>query len=178
MSAQTWRKRALVAGAGLVVSAIALSACSAPGGTGGPTSDAPVTDATVTIAEINEFTSVNSASANGNLDINGKVNYLTRAGFYYVNDKYEVVPDKSFGTYEVTNEDPLEVTYTLNKGLQWSDGEPITTDDLIFGWAATSGALDDATLDPESGDVTSGTQYFQYAGSTEGVKTSTISNVE
>lgn len=177
MSAQTWRKRALVAGAGLVVSAIALSACSAPGGTPAPTSDAPVTDATVTIAEINEFTSVNSASANGNLDINGKVNYLTRAGFYYVSDKYEVVPDKSFGTYEVTNEDPLEVTYTLNKGLQWSDGAPITTDDLIFGWAATSGALDDATLDPESGDVTSGTQYFQYAGSTEGVKTSTITNV-
>lgn len=175
MSAQTWRKRALVVGAGLVVSAFALSACSAPGGTGGESS-APAADATVTVAETNEFTSTNSASATGNLDINGKVNYLTRAGFYYVSDSYEVVPDTSFGTYEVTSEDPLEVTYTLNDGLTWSDGEPITTDDLIFGWAATSGVFDDATLD-DDGNVTAGTQYFQYAGSTEGVKTSTIKDV-
>ena len=175
MSEKTWRTRALAGGAGLVITAFALAACSAPGGSGEST-DAPAADATVTVAETNEFTSTNSASATGNLDINGKVNYLTRGGFYYVSDSYEVVPDTSFGTYEVTSEDPLEVTYTLNDGLKWSDGEAITTDDLIFGWAATSGVFDDATLD-EEGNVTSGTQYFQYAGSTEGVNTSTIKDV-
>ena len=176
MSEKTWRTRALAGGAGLVITAFALAACSAPGGSGESTGDAGAADGTVTIAETNEFTSVNSLSATGNLDINGKVNYLTRGGFFYVSDSYEVVPDTSFGTYEVTSEDPLEVTYTLNDGLTWSDGEPITTDDLIFGWAATSGVFDDATLDAD-GNVTSGTQYFQYAGSTEGVKTSTIKDV-
>ncbi len=175
MSEKTWRTRALAGGAGLVIGAFALAACSAPGG-GGESTDAPVADATITIAETNEFTSTNSASATGNLDINGKVNYLTRSGFYYVSDSYEVVPDTSFGTYEIVSEDPLEVKYTLNEGLKWSDGDPIDTDDLIFGWAATSGVFDDATFDAD-GAVVSGTQYFQYAGSTEGVNTSTIKDV-
>lgn len=175
MSEKTWRTRALAGGAGLVIGAFALAACSAPGG-GGESTEAPAADATITIAETNEFTSTNSASSTGNLDTNGKINYLTRGGFYYVSDSYEVVPDTSFGTYEIVSEDPLEVKYTLNEGLKWSDGDDITTDDLIFGWAATSGALDDATLDAD-GAVVSGTQYFQYAGSTEGINASTIKDV-
>jgi hypothetical protein len=54
-----------------------------------------VVDAAVTIAETNEFTSTNSASATGNLDINGIVSYLTQSSFAYVSDTYEVVPDES-----------------------------------------------------------------------------------
>ncbi|MDQ7880416.1 ABC transporter family substrate-binding protein [Microbacterium sp. QXD-8] len=170
----TWRMRALGVAAGVGVTALVLAGCS----TTPPESEEPTaTDTAVTVAEVNEFTGTNSNSDNGNLDINGKVNYLTRAGFYTVSDTYEVVPDESFGTMEVVSEDPLQVKYTLNDGLEWSDGEPITTDDLIFGWAATSGVFDDATLDPESGEAVSGTKYFAYAGSTEGVKTSTISDV-
>ncbi len=175
MSEKTWRKRALAGGAGLVIGAFALAACSAPGG-GGENTDAPVADATITIAETNEFTSSNSQSATGNLDINGKVSYLTQSGFYYVSDSYEVVPDTSFGTMEIVTEDPLAVKYTLNEGQVWSDGEPITTDDLILGWAVTSGVFDDATFD-EEGAVLTGTQYFQYAGSTQGLNTSTIKDV-
>ncbi|HEY9306807.1 MAG TPA: ABC transporter family substrate-binding protein [Microbacterium sp.] len=170
----TWRMRALGVAAGVGVTALVLAGCS----TTPPESEEPTaTDTAVTVAEVNEFTGTNSNSDNGNLDINGKVNYLTRAGFYTVSDTYEVVPDESFGTMEVVSEDPLQVKYTLNDGLEWSDGEPITTDDLIFGWAATSGVFDDATLDPESGEAVSGTKYFAYAGSTEGVKTSTITDV-
>ena len=170
----TWRMRALGVAAGVGVTALVLAGCS----TTPPESEEPTaTDTAVTVAEVNEFTGTNSNSDNGNLDINGKVNYLTRAGFYTVSDTYEVVPDESFGTMEVVSEDPLQVKYTLNDGLEWSDGEPITTDDLIFGWAATSGVFDDATLDPESGEAVSGTKYFAYAGSTEGVITSTITDV-
>lgn len=171
----TWRKRALGVAAGVGVAAMVLAGCSTtpPEEEAAPTA----TDTAVTVAEVNEFTSTNSNSDNGNLDINGKVNYLTRAGFYYVSDEFEVVPDESFGKMEVISEDPLQVKYTLNDGLVWSDGEPITTDDLIFGWAATSGVFDDATIDPETGEATSGTKYFAYAGSTEGVKTSTIKDV-
>lgn len=176
MTEKTWRRRALAGGAALVVASFALAACSAPGG-GDEETDAPAADAQIVTAETNEFSSSNSLSATGNLDINGKVAYLTRGDFYYVSDTFEVVPDTSFGTYEITNEDPLEVTYTLNEGLTWSDGEPITTDDLVLGWAAHSGALDDATIDPETGEVTTGTQYFQYAGSTEGLNTSSIKEI-
>ncbi|MFE5408039.1 ABC transporter family substrate-binding protein [Microbacterium sp. NPDC056569] len=170
----TWRMRALGVAAGVGVTALVLAGCS----TTPPEAEEPTaTDTAVTVAETNEFTGTNSNSDNGNLDINGKIDYLTKSTFYYVSDSYEVVPDESFGTMEVVSEDPLQVKYTLNDGLVWSDGEPITTDDLVFGWAATSGVFDDATLDPETGEPVTGTKYFAYAGSTEGLKTSTITEV-
>ncbi len=175
MSAMTWRKRALAAGAGIGVAALALTACSTAGGNSDET-DKAVTDTQVTIAETNEFTSTNSISATGNLDINSKVAYFTRAGFYYIDDEYNVVPDESFGKMEKVSDDPLQVKYTLQDGLTWSDGEAINTDDLVFGWAVSSGIFDDATFDDE-GNVTAGTQYFEYAGSTEGLKTSKITEV-
>lgn len=175
MSEKTWRKRAVAGGAGLAISALALAACSAPGGDSDAT-EAPAADAQVVIAEVNEFTSTNQSSATGNLDINGKVDYLTRAGFIYISDSYEIIPDESFGTMEIVSEDPLQVQYTINDGLVWSDGAPITTDDLVLAWAAFSGIFDDATFD-EEGNVTTGTQYFAYAGSTEGLNTSTITEV-
>lgn len=176
MSETKWRKRALVAGAGIGLAALVLTACLAPSPGGDNNTDEPVADTQVVLAETNEFTSTNAISATGNLDINGKVNYLTRAGFYYVSDTYEVVPDESFGKMELLSEDPLQIKYTLNEGLEWSDGEPITTDDLVFGWAVSSGVFDDATYDAE-GNVTEGTQYFQYAGSTEGINQSKITEV-
>ena len=40
MSEKTWRTRALAGGAGLVITAFALAACSAPGGSGESTGDA------------------------------------------------------------------------------------------------------------------------------------------
>ncbi len=181
MSEMTWRKRALAAGAGLGITALALAACTAPGsgeGTddGGDNGEA-VVDTAVIIAETNEFTSANAISATGNLDTNGKVNYLTRAGFTYVSDSYEVVPDESFGTMELVSEDPLQVKYTLNEGLEWSDGDAIDTDDLVFGWAVASGIFDDAETDAEGNITNGGNSYFAYAGSTEGLNTSTITEV-
>ena len=176
MSHSTWRKRALAAGATIGVAALALSACSTPGADDSNTPEVEAVDTSVVIAETNEFTSTNDQSATGNLDINGKVNYLTRAGFYYISDSYEIVPDESFGTMELVSESPQQVKYTLNEGLVWSDGAPITTDDLVLGWAVSSGIFDDATFD-DDGEVTSGTQYFAYAGSTEGLNKSSIVDV-
>ncbi|QKJ19101.1 ABC transporter family substrate-binding protein [Microbacterium hominis] len=171
----TWRKRAIGVAAGVGVAAVVLAGCSTTPTETDETTEA--VDAAVTIAEVNEFTSTNEASATGNLDINGKVNYLTHSSFIYINDAYEVVPNESFGTMELISEDPLQVEYTINEGQTWSDGEALDTDDLILAWASFSGIFDDATLDPETGEATSGTQYFAYAGSTEGLKTSTITEV-
>ena len=174
MSDKTWRMRALAAIAGVGATAVVLAGCTTT-----PQVEPTKTyvDTSVSIADTNEFTSTNSQSATGNLDINGIVAYLTQSGFSYITDSYEVVPDESFGTMELVSEDPLQVKYTLNEGLEWSDGEPITTDDLVLGWAVTSGIFDDATLDPETGEATAGTQYFAYAGSTVGLNTSAITEV-
>jgi len=34
-----------------------------------------------------------------------------------------------------TNEDASEYTFTIRKGIRWSDGEPFTADDLMFRWS-------------------------------------------
>ncbi len=167
MSNTLWRKRVLAVGAGLGVAALALSACSAPGG-GNSESNGAVVDTQVILAETNELTSFNGATPQGNLDINSKVSYATHETFAYINDQMEIVPNEAFGTMTKTSDDPLTIEYKLNDGLKWSDGEPITTDDLMLGWAIASGYFDDATFD-EEGAVTGGTQYFSIAASTAGI---------
>ncbi|MGF3053590.1 ABC transporter family substrate-binding protein [Microbacterium sp. YY-03] len=182
MSNKTWRKRALATTAGLGFSALILAGCTTPGATDPSTKPSEgtgsgeVVDATITLAEANEVTSFNVNTPQANLDINSKLSYATHDTFGYVNDKLEIVPNEGFGTYEKVSDDPLTVKYTLNKGLEWSDGDAIDTDDLVFGWAVESGYFDDASFDAE-GNVTSGTQYFTIAGSTEGIRDSKITEV-
>lgn len=148
------------------VAALALSACAETGGgeDGGNGGEGEASGGAVTVAEVNPFTSFNSDSATGNVDINGKVSYLTHGSFYYVDDQLEVIRNEDFGTYEVTSEDPLTVTYTVNEGVAWSDGEPIDAGDLLLSWAVQSGHFDD-----EDSEAETGTTYFAFAGDTSGL---------
>ncbi|HPT94743.1 MAG TPA: ABC transporter family substrate-binding protein [Microbacteriaceae bacterium] len=169
MSNPVWRKRALVVASGVAVGALALAGCT-------PSAPAPgesSANASAIIAEVNELTSFNPNTSQGNIDINSKISYLTRSGFFYIDDKLNVVPDTSFGKMEKISDDPLTVEYTLNEGLTWSDGDAIDTDDLLFGWAAMSGYFDDYTLG-DDGKIASGTQLFDVAGSTAGVNTTEV----
>jgi len=169
VSNPVWRKRALVVASGVAVGALALAGCT-------PSAPAPgesSANASAIIAEVNELTSFNPNTSQGNIDINSKISYLTRSGFFYIDDKLNVVPDTSFGKMEKISDDPLTVEYTLNEGLTWSDGDAIDTDDLLFGWAAMSGYFDDYTLG-DDGKIASGTQLFDVAGSTAGVNTTEV----
>jgi peptide/nickel transport system substrate-binding protein len=113
--------------------ALAPTGCTAGGG-GNATNAAP-TGGTVTMAIVNDLTSLNSNTPQGNLDTNGQYVYLTTGGFFYPDNSFNLVKDESFGTYEKTSDDPLTVKYTLKKDLKWSDGEPITADDMVLAWA-------------------------------------------
>lgn len=126
------------------------------------------TGGTITVAEVNAFFSFNSLTANGNTDINSKVSLATQSGFNYVDDKLKLQKDPSFGTYEVVKQDPLTVKYTLSDKAQWSDGTPVSADDLLLAWAVESGWYNDGTTNAD-GKVTKGTNYFDYAGSTLGL---------
>ena len=151
------------------VAALALSACTTSGSTSGSTA---ATGGTVTVAVVNDLTSLNPSTPQGNVDTNGQVGYLNGAygsGFQYIDDNYKIVHDDKFGTFEKTSDDPLTVKYTLNKADKWSDGEPVTADDMILGWAMQSGYYDSATFDQATGEVTSGTQYFTPAAGTAGI---------
>ncbi|MFF2052292.1 ABC transporter family substrate-binding protein [Leifsonia sp. NPDC058194] len=150
------------------VAALALSACTTSGSTG---SSSAAKGGTVTVAVVNDFTSFNSQTPQGNLDTNGQVGYLNGSygtGFQYIDNNYKIVHDDKFGKFEKISDDPLTVKYTLNKDDKWSDGEPVTADDMVLAWAIASGHYDSATTD-DQGNVTKGTQYFSIAGSTAGI---------
>jgi peptide/nickel transport system substrate-binding protein len=153
-------------GAPIAVAAVAamlITGCTTPG------NETPAaTGGTITVAEVNELTAFTSSTSATNLDMNGKYIGYTRSGFFYLDDKLNIVPDKSFGTVEKTSDDPLTVKYTLAKTATWSDGTPVTADDLLLAWAIQSGYFNDSTLDAD-GKVTSGTTYFDYAGDTSGL---------
>lgn len=165
---------AAIAGA----SAMVLAACTTSGEEAGGSGD------TISIATTNAFTSFNGDTPQSNLDTNGMVGYLTGVsgglglgGFLRLDSDFSILKDESFGTYERVSEDPLTVKYTLKDGLKWSDGEPITADDMLFSWAQQSGYYDDATIDPETGEAVSGTQYFSLAGSTTGLDTTSFPEI-
>ncbi|MDQ0735636.1 peptide/nickel transport system substrate-binding protein [Arthrobacter agilis] len=149
---------------------LVMSACTAPTGPEIPeeTPAGEVTGGNIRVAEVNGFTSFNSNSSKGQVDVNGRIAYATHSGFVYIDGDLEVVENEDFGSIEVLSEDPLSVRYTVNEGVTWSDGEPVDGGDLLLHWAIGSGYFDDATLDADGG-VVSGATYFDYAGDTSGL---------
>ena len=59
----------------------------------------------------------------------------TFAGLYTYNPEGECIPALADETnpYEVS-EDGLNYTFHLKKGLQWSDGSPLTASDFVYSW--------------------------------------------
>ncbi|MES2094125.1 MAG: ABC transporter family substrate-binding protein [Actinomycetota bacterium] len=154
-------RNAVVAVAIAGATALVLAGCT----TAGTPTPTAAKGGTVTVATVNDFTSFNTNTPDGNLDTNGFVSYMTIGGFFYVDPKFKVIYDTSFGKLEKTSDSPLTVKYTLKKGLKWSDGKPITADDMALAWAINTGFYDSGTTD-DNGKVTSGTNYFSTAGST------------
>jgi peptide/nickel transport system substrate-binding protein len=153
----------------VAAAALALSACAANTGTENTDgNEGEATGGEIRAVEVNAFSSFNSGTAEGNVDINGTVAYITHSGFNYINNKLEVVPNEDFGTLEVLSEDPLSVKYTINEDVKWSDGEAVDAGDMMLAWAVQSGHFNDAKTD-DAGEVTSGATYFDYAGDTSGL---------
>ncbi|MCZ2404507.1 ABC transporter family substrate-binding protein [Paenarthrobacter sp. Z7-10] len=152
------------------IAALAMSACSstssAPSGTS--SASGAQSGGTATVVEVNAFSSFNSNTAKGNVDINSKIAYATHADFNYVDNQLNIVKNEKFGKYEKVSDDPLTIKYTINEGVKWSDGSPVDANDLILAWAAMSGHYDSAKFDAD-GKITAGTQYFAYAGDTSGL---------
>jgi peptide/nickel transport system substrate-binding protein len=55
-----------------------------------------------------------------------------------------LVKNAEFGTYEIVNEDPLTVKYTINDGVVWSDGTPIDGADMLLAWVSSFGYFKNA----------------------------------
>ncbi|WP_021010140.1 ABC transporter family substrate-binding protein [Agrococcus pavilionensis] len=159
-------KRFAAGGVLLATGALVLSACTpaqAPG--------AEIVEGTsITVAWNQPFYSANGNTSFGNATANNNINYMTYSGFNYYDNTPELQRDESFGTYELVSEDPLQVQYTINEDVQWSDEVPVDAADMMLNWAALSGAFNTADFDPaefqdpETGEFTTefpeGTVFF------------------
>ncbi|MEZ0049604.1 peptide/nickel transport system substrate-binding protein [Mycobacterium sp. MAA66] len=62
-----------------------------------------------------------------------------QTGFNYHGPGGQVVADRDFGTVAVVGRAPLTLDYTIADNAVYSDGKPVTCDDMVLAWAAQSG---------------------------------------
>src|SRR4051795_6870916 len=60
-------------------------------------------------------------------------------GFNYHGPDGQVVGDRDFGSIAVVGRTPLVLDYQIADNAVYSDGKPVTCDDLVLAWAAQSG---------------------------------------
>jgi peptide/nickel transport system substrate-binding protein len=63
----------------------------------------------------------------------------TLTGFGYHGPAGQVVADHDFGSISVVGRAPLVLDYSIADEAVYSDGEPVTCDDMVLAWAAQSG---------------------------------------
>lgn len=102
----------------------------------------------VRVAVSAPLTSLNPSTSFGrSTTTNADVAYLTSASFGYVDDRYRYVPDPSFGTATIVDDDPLTVKYRVSADATWSDGVRVDASDLLLAWVANSGSLNTGSPD-------------------------------
>jgi peptide/nickel transport system substrate-binding protein len=62
-------------------------------------------------------------------------------GFGYHGPNGQIMADHDFGTVSVIGREPLLLDYTIADSAVYSDGKPITCDDMVLAWEAQSGRL-------------------------------------
>jgi peptide/nickel transport system substrate-binding protein len=60
-------------------------------------------------------------------------------GFNYHGPDGQIVGDHDFGSISVVGRAPLVLDYEINASAVYSDGKPITCDDMVLAWASQSG---------------------------------------
>jgi peptide/nickel transport system substrate-binding protein len=76
-------------------------------------------------------------------------------GFNYHGPEGQIVGDRDFGTISVVGRAPLVLDYVISDDAVYSDGKPVTCDDMVLAWAAQSGRFPgfDAASRAGYGDV-------------------------
>jgi peptide/nickel transport system substrate-binding protein len=81
----------------------------------------------------------------------------TLTGFGYHGPDGQVVADHDFGSISMVGGSPLVLDYQIADNAVYSDGKPVTCDDLVLSWAAQSGRFPGFDAASQAGyvDVTS-----------------------
>src|SRR6185437_6339742 len=83
--------------------------------------------------------SYNTNTASGAASAGAQAFARTLTGFGYHGPDGQVVADHDFGTISVVGGAPLVHDYQIAANAVYSDGKPVTCDDLVLAWAAQSG---------------------------------------
>lgn len=121
------RRAAILTARVSLVGVLGLSACA-----GGPTDEI---DYAVDGALLTYNTNTVAGAASAGPQAFARV--LT--GFNYHGPDGQVVGDRDFGTISVVGRAPLILDYEIGGDAVYSDGKPITCDDMVLAWAAQSG---------------------------------------
>lgn len=114
--------------------ALALTGCS--GSSGNSSGNGIKQTQSLNIAQNGPFNAYNTNVGQDYNTYNTNVTYMTWSSFNYYDNTPKLVKNTKFGTYQVLSQNPLEVKYTVNKGVKWSDGTPVTAADLLLQWAS------------------------------------------
>jgi peptide/nickel transport system substrate-binding protein len=129
MAACCRRTSALLVAIATAFGACALSACS------GAAADQ------IDYAVDGPLPSYNTATVAGAASAGAQAFARTLTGFGYHGPEGQAVADHDFGSISVVGRAPLVLDYEIADEAVYSDGEPITCDDLVLAWAAQSGRL-------------------------------------
>jgi peptide/nickel transport system substrate-binding protein len=122
-----WSRRGGVLAAALLVTAAGLSSCSA--------SPADSIDYAVDGLLTTYNTNTVAGAASGGPQAFARV----LPGFNYHGPEGQIVGDHDFGKISVVGRAPLVLDYEINADAVYSDGKPITCDDMVLAWASQSG---------------------------------------
>ena len=116
-------------------SVVALTSVLALAITGAVAVPAHAARTTVIVEESNTLTSLNSGTPDNNITINSDIAYMTGMSLWHYDNQTNIVPNTVLGSYKITKNKPtdFETTWTINPGRVWSDGTPITAEDLMLG---------------------------------------------
>ncbi len=121
-----WR-RAAVAAVVTVLAPIALSGC------------ADKAAAEVNYAVDGMLSTYNTNTLSGAASGGPQAFARALSGFSFHGPEGQVLTDTDFGTVAVAGREPLVVDYQISDKAVYSDGKPITCDDMLLTWAAQSG---------------------------------------
>jgi peptide/nickel transport system substrate-binding protein len=110
-----------------LLSVVGLSSCSSR-----PASD-------ITYAVDGTLTTYNTNTVAGAASGGPQTFARVLTGFNYHGPDGQIVGDHDFGTVAVVGRAPLVLDYVISDKAVYSDGKPVTCDDLVLAWASQSG---------------------------------------
>ena len=123
-------------GSGTATQASGTEGCGKPHG---PYTDPGAAAGTV-VTGIDELASSwNALTTHGNSVYNSDPQYFTQAQVSYYDKSLNLINNDQFIQCVVTSKSPLTIKYTINAAAKWSDGVPVTADDLLLQWISQSG---------------------------------------